>query len=213
MHRSLRRWLCLPLLFAGASAIAQDLVECKRIEHDQLITASKETLLFLRCRARQTAYEAPRLKGVSQRVKDDLVFACLDQADAWSTSCACATATRATRWRASAAICPCRARGLTSGPAGNRSGKAPVHAHHLRIDPRPVRPGQERHRRGNVLGRAQPLQRRHFGQLRHLRFRFAVEEQFGRDGPGATALTVMPRPRSSLARTRTSPSTPALAAI
>jgi len=82
MHRSLRRWLCLPLLFAAASAPAQDLVECKRIEHDQLITASQETLLFLRCRARRVAYEAPRLKGVSQRVKDDLVFACLDQADA-----------------------------------------------------------------------------------------------------------------------------------
>ncbi|SOY93616.1 conserved protein of unknown function (plasmid) [Cupriavidus taiwanensis] len=82
MHRSLRRWLCLPLFFAGASASAQDLVECKRIEHDQLIIASQETLLFLRCRARQVAYEAPRLKGVSQRVKDDLVFACLDQADA-----------------------------------------------------------------------------------------------------------------------------------
>lgn len=82
MHRSLRRWLCLPLFFAGAGVYAQDLVECKRIEHDQLIIASQETLLFLRCRARQVAYEAPRLKGVSQRVKDDLVFACLDQADA-----------------------------------------------------------------------------------------------------------------------------------
>ncbi|WP_349605187.1 MULTISPECIES: hypothetical protein [Cupriavidus] len=82
MHRLLRRWPCLPLLFAGASALAQDLVECKRIEHDQLVAATQETLLFLRCRARQVAYEAPRLKGVSQRVKDDLVFACLDQADA-----------------------------------------------------------------------------------------------------------------------------------
>jgi hypothetical protein len=82
MHRSLRRWLCLPLFLAAASTAAQDLVECKRVEHDQLITASQETLLFLRCRARQVAYEAPRLKGVSQRVKDDLVFSCLDQADA-----------------------------------------------------------------------------------------------------------------------------------
>ncbi|WP_354684618.1 hypothetical protein [Cupriavidus necator] len=81
MLRSLRRWLCLPLLVAtGASA--QDLVECKRIEHDQLVAATQETLLFLRCRARQVAYEAPRLKGVTQRVKDDLMFACLDQADA-----------------------------------------------------------------------------------------------------------------------------------
>lgn len=82
MHRSMRRWLCLLLLVAGASASAQDLVECKRIEHDQLVAATQETLLFLRCRARQVAYEAPRLKGVSQRFKDDLVFACLDQADA-----------------------------------------------------------------------------------------------------------------------------------
>ncbi|MBP0623615.1 hypothetical protein [Cupriavidus consociatus] len=82
MHRLMRRWLCVPLFIAGASVSAQDLVECKRIEHDQLIAATQETLLFLRCRARHVAYEAPRLKGVSQRFKDDLIFACLDQADA-----------------------------------------------------------------------------------------------------------------------------------
>ncbi len=82
MPRSPRHWLCLIVLVAIEPSWAQDLVECKRVDQDQLAAASTETLLFLRCRARSTAYEAPRLKGVPQRVKDDLMFACLDQVDA-----------------------------------------------------------------------------------------------------------------------------------
>ena len=82
MSPSLRRWLCLVLLVASQPSWAQDLVECRRIDKEQLASASTETLLFLRCRARRIAYEAPRLKGVSQRAKDDVMFACLDQTDA-----------------------------------------------------------------------------------------------------------------------------------
>lgn len=67
---------------APAAGEEQDLVQCQRVNAAQLRTASEETLLFLRCRARQTSYEAPRLKGVTQKFRDDLVFACLDQADA-----------------------------------------------------------------------------------------------------------------------------------
>jgi len=78
----MRRSLCLMLLAAALPAGAQDLVECKRIDHEQLAAATTETLLFLRCRARRISYEAPRIKGVSQRAKDDLMFACLDQVDA-----------------------------------------------------------------------------------------------------------------------------------
>ncbi|ABF12766.1 hypothetical protein ACUXAV_004049 [Cupriavidus metallidurans] len=59
-----------------------DLVQCQRVDQSQLRSASEETLLFLRCRAREISYEAPRLKGVTQKFKDDLVFSCLDQADA-----------------------------------------------------------------------------------------------------------------------------------
>ncbi|WP_019449866.1 hypothetical protein [Cupriavidus sp. BIS7] len=73
----------LPLLLSPMLAVAEpDLVQCKRIDREQLRTASEETLLFLRCRARQTSYDAPRLKGVTQKYKDDIVFSCLDQADA-----------------------------------------------------------------------------------------------------------------------------------
>ena len=82
MPHSVRKWLCLMLLVAIEPSWAQDLVECRCIDQDQLASASTETLLFLRCRARRISYEAPRLKGVSQRVKDDVMFACLDQADA-----------------------------------------------------------------------------------------------------------------------------------
>ncbi|CAG9181700.1 hypothetical protein LMG23994_04731 [Cupriavidus pinatubonensis] len=82
MSRPLRYWMCLLLLVAAEPSRAQDLVECKRIDQEQLAAATTETLLFLRCRARRISYEAPRLKGVPQRVKDDLMFACLDQADA-----------------------------------------------------------------------------------------------------------------------------------
>lgn len=82
MSQSARKWLCLMLLVTTEPSWAQDLVECKRIDQEQLSSASTETLLFLRCRARRISYEAPRLKGVSQRVKDDVMFACLDQADA-----------------------------------------------------------------------------------------------------------------------------------
>ena len=77
--------LLATLLWASGPVRAEgdaSLVQCQRIGQAQLRTASEQTLLFLRCRARQVAYEAPRLKGVSQRYKDDLVFACLDQADA-----------------------------------------------------------------------------------------------------------------------------------
>lgn len=74
---------CLMLLLLPALAWAQpDLVECQRVPPDQLRAASPETLQFLRCRARRIAYEAPRLKGVTQKTRDDLMFACLDQADA-----------------------------------------------------------------------------------------------------------------------------------
>ncbi|WP_224081100.1 hypothetical protein [Cupriavidus laharis] len=82
MSSSLRTCLYLMLLAAIEPSWAQDLVECRRIDQEQLAAASTETLLFLRCRARRISYEAPRIKGVSQRVKDDLMFACLDQVDA-----------------------------------------------------------------------------------------------------------------------------------
>ncbi|KWR91942.1 hypothetical protein [Cupriavidus sp. IDO] len=82
MHLRTGRWLCVPLLLVAGQVPAQDLVECRRIDQEQLSAATTETLLFLRCRARRISYEAPRLKGVPQRVKDDLMFACLDQADA-----------------------------------------------------------------------------------------------------------------------------------
>lgn len=78
------RYLLLPLLLMPALAWPEDneLVRCTRVDQAQLRTASEATLLFLRCRARQISLDAPRLKGVTQKFKDDLVFACLDQADA-----------------------------------------------------------------------------------------------------------------------------------
>lgn len=72
------------LLMSGTAARAEgdpNLVQCQRINQAQLRSASEQTLLFLRCRARQISYDAPRLHGVTQKFKDDLVFACLDQAD------------------------------------------------------------------------------------------------------------------------------------
>lgn len=73
--------LSLSLLPASIDGCAQELAECKRVDQAQLKAASTQTLLFLRCRARQTSYAPPRLKGVSQRFKDDLMFACLDRVD------------------------------------------------------------------------------------------------------------------------------------
>ena len=71
------------LLSMSAWAWAEpDLVQCQRIDQAQLRTASEASLLAWRCRARQISYDAPRLRGVTQKFKDDLVFACLDQADA-----------------------------------------------------------------------------------------------------------------------------------
>ncbi|QET05668.1 hypothetical protein [Cupriavidus pauculus] len=70
--------LCMP----GTSFAEPDIAHCERVDAAQLRIASEETLLFLRCRARRLAYEAPDLKGVSQRTRDDLVFACMDQAEA-----------------------------------------------------------------------------------------------------------------------------------
>jgi hypothetical protein len=74
--------LLLQLLLVPVVQAEPDLVQCQRIDKVQLQSASEETLLFLRCRARRISYEAPRLKGVTQKYKDDLVFSCLDQADA-----------------------------------------------------------------------------------------------------------------------------------
>lgn len=77
-----RLLFCL-LLCTPAMAMAEpDIAHCDRVVPAQLRVASEETLLFLRCRARRLAYDAPQLKGVSQRTRDDLVFACMDQADA-----------------------------------------------------------------------------------------------------------------------------------
>lgn len=77
-----RLGLALIALLPVAAGAEPDLVECRRLDQDQLKTASASSLLALRCRARQISYDAPRLKGVSQRTKDDVMFACLDQADA-----------------------------------------------------------------------------------------------------------------------------------
>ncbi|RZT31901.1 hypothetical protein [Cupriavidus agavae] len=78
-----RLLLSLPLLWLPALALAEpDLVQCDRVDQAHLRTASEDHLLAMRCRARQISYEAPRLKGVTQKFRDDLVFACLDQADA-----------------------------------------------------------------------------------------------------------------------------------
>lgn len=73
-----------PLLWTSGMVHAEgetNLAQCQRINQAQLRSASEETLLFLRCRARQISYDAPRLRGVTQKFKDDLVFSCLDQAD------------------------------------------------------------------------------------------------------------------------------------
>lgn len=83
----LRRAACrlggaLLALLPMAAGAEPDLVECRRLDQEQLKTASAGTLLAMRCRARQISYDAPRLKGISQRAKDDVMFACLDQADA-----------------------------------------------------------------------------------------------------------------------------------
>ncbi|MWL90716.1 hypothetical protein GA566_25150 [Cupriavidus sp. SW-Y-13] len=77
------RFFLFPLLLAPALVCAEpDLVQCDRVHQASLRTASEADLLEMRCRARRISYEAPRLKGVTQKFKDDLVFACLDQADA-----------------------------------------------------------------------------------------------------------------------------------
>jgi len=83
LSMSVLRNLWIALLMVPAVVWAEpDLVQCQRIDQGQLRTASEPALLEMRCRARQISYEAPRLKGVTQKFKDDLVFACLDQADA-----------------------------------------------------------------------------------------------------------------------------------
>jgi len=74
--------LALPLCVPALAVADPDIAHCERVDAAQLRTASEETLLFLRCRARRLAYEAPDLRGVSQRTRDDLVFACMDQAEA-----------------------------------------------------------------------------------------------------------------------------------
>lgn len=80
--RQLSRFaLLLPVLLASQALFAQSFVECKRLDQAQLSATSKEALLALRCRARQTSYEARSLQGKSQKFKDDLMFACLDAVD------------------------------------------------------------------------------------------------------------------------------------
>jgi hypothetical protein len=76
-------WLPWLAMLAAGNARAQvpDSLACKPVDKAQLQAASAETLRFLRCRSRQLAYAAPRLKGLSQRQRDDLMFACLDQFD------------------------------------------------------------------------------------------------------------------------------------
>ncbi len=71
----------LPAVPATVMA-APDIAHCERVQPAQLRMASEQTLLFLRCRARRLAYDAPQIRGVSQKTRDDLVFACMDQADA-----------------------------------------------------------------------------------------------------------------------------------
>src|SRR2546426_9892301 len=96
-------------------------------------------------------------------------------------------------------------------PLGSR--KAAIGPEHLRVHPAARGASQERDHVGNVFRPPEALER---GSLRNcsicasvLPFRNSSVDT----GPGATALTVISRPRSSLASTGTRPSTPAFEAM
>lgn len=79
MSRIFSSILLSSALLASHGSMAQSYVECQPLGKAELKLAPKATLLVLRCRARQTSYEAQRIKGASQKFKDDLLFACQDQ--------------------------------------------------------------------------------------------------------------------------------------
>ncbi|GAB7546839.1 hypothetical protein [Cupriavidus sp. 8B] len=79
MSRIFSSFLLSSALLTSQGSLAQSYVECKLLDKAELQLAPKATLLYLRCRARQTSYEAERIKGASQKFKDDLLFACQDQ--------------------------------------------------------------------------------------------------------------------------------------
>jgi hypothetical protein len=91
--------------------------------------------------------------------------------------------------------------------------EAAVCAKHLRVDPSAVGSGKKRDDVGDIVGLTKPLKWRHAADLFDLLFSLAVQEELRPTGPGAMALTVILCPRSSLARTWTRPSTPALEAM
>ena len=105
-----------------------------------------------------------------------------------------------TAWPAPPALARMMRMRMGSGCAGE-SGKPAVHPHHLCVGPAAFRPGQKGHHGGDLFRRAQPLQRGRLADGGDLLFRLAVLEQVYATGPGATALTVMRRPRSRGART------------
>ena len=60
---------------------------------------------------------------------------------------------------------------------GRRSDDPAIGAQHLAVDPATVRSGEERHRVGDILGLAEPLQRREPCEVVDHLLRLAVEEQ------------------------------------
>jgi hypothetical protein len=90
---------------------------------------------------------------------------------------------------------------------------AAVSAQDLRIHRAAIRTGQEGNNARYVGRLSQAFQWCHVGDLCDLLFGLTFQEEFGCNRPGATALTVILRPRSSFASTWTKPSTPALDAM
>lgn len=88
-----------------------------------------------------------------------------------------------------------------SGGHLSRITPAPIDTKNLRIHPPTVWSSKKRHDIRNILGLTKPLKRGKFRNLSNLLLAFAIKKEFCSNWSGAMALTVMFRPRSSLAST------------
>jgi len=91
------------------------------------------------------------------------------------------------------------------------SDQAAIGAQHLTIDPFAIGPDQERNGCGDILGRTEPLQRIFIRAVRSISSGDLPDRnRSGRNRTGATALTVMLRPRKLVRQNAVSISTGAL---
>ncbi len=91
--------------------------------------------------------------------------------------------------------------------------EATVCAKNLCVDPSAIGSGKEGDDACDIVWLAEAFEWRPAADLLNLFFSLAIRKSSVPTGPGAMALTVILCPRSSLARTWTRPSTPALEAM